>query len=297
MRQITGLWFLILSMALAGEAYADCEAIARKAKGADLTTLETLYQEARQTSDCNPAFRDWLGLKVARIYLRQVNAELDRNPEADVFGTLQKSLEYGQLWQTLAMLGDIYYDQRDFYQAAVHYQEALVVIADPDKTEESPAPKYIGKIFKKAERSRLLADAFVPTPRDRDGEPSGLAATDIRGFAIKRVPIPITFYYDSTDFDTKGEAYAADLLEYLSAQGSPAITLIGHTDPRGTDAYNLKLSQRRAEALKKWLIERGYRGSTRTEGRGEREPLELDDALVYSQEEIYRLNRRVELQR
>ena len=104
-----------------------------------------------------------------------------------------------------------------------------------------------------------------------------MAATSIRGFVPERVALPITFEYDSTDFDAKGQAAAADLLDFLTHQGQQEITLLGHTDPRGDDAYNLALSQRRAEAVQRFLqanhysVSDPYRGTRRivaTDGGG-----------------------------
>lgn len=55
---------------------------------------------------------------------------------------------------------------------------------------------------------------------------------------------------------------------------APRIRVIGYTDRSGTAAYNLKLSERRAEAVKQALIELGARPEAIvTEGRGEDDPL------------------------
>jgi len=53
------------------------------------------------------------------------------------------------------------------------------------------------------------------------------------------------------------------------------ITVDGHTDSRGSDAYNDRLSQRRAEAVKRWLVSKGQVAADRisVRGFGESEPL------------------------
>ena len=49
---------------------------------------------------------------------------------------------------------------------------------------------------------------------------------------------------------------------------------VGHTDSIGTDAYNQKLSLRRAEAVKAHLVSKGVEASrVYTEGKGETQPV------------------------
>ncbi|WP_372863129.1 OmpA family protein [Spongiibacter sp.] len=72
-------------------------------------------------------------------------------------------------------------------------------------------------------------------------------------------------------------------------QGSPlaVVEIAGHTDARGTAAYNLRLSERRAGAVMQYLQAAGIAGERlRARGYGESQPLRVDD---------YAANRRVEL--
>jgi len=61
-------------------------------------------------------------------------------------------------------------------------------------------------------------------------------------------------------------------------QGNPSIQLIevqGHTDERGNDAYNLDLSDRRAAAVKKYLIDKGVdEKRLESQGYGETQPID-----------------------
>ncbi len=52
------------------------------------------------------------------------------------------------------------------------------------------------------------------------------------------------------------------------------VTVTGYTDRLGTDAYNLKLSQRRADAVKRYLVGKGVAASRLTaRGKGEASPV------------------------
>ncbi len=52
------------------------------------------------------------------------------------------------------------------------------------------------------------------------------------------------------------------------------VTIIGHTDSKGTKEYNQSLSLRRAESTRAWLLDKGGAQATyQVEGRGESEPI------------------------
>ncbi len=78
----------------------------------------------------------------------------------------------------------------------------------------------------------------------------------------------------------------------------PMITLVGHADRIGSDAYNLKLSQRRAEAVRNFLTRQGLPSASMVaEGRGDTEPVvfcRTDDRAELRQ--CLQANRRVELE-
>jgi outer membrane protein OmpA-like peptidoglycan-associated protein len=69
------------------------------------------------------------------------------------------------------------------------------------------------------------------------------------------------------------------------------VTVEGHTDSRGADAMNLELSQKRAEAVRDYLVSRGVAASTVTAlGKGEQMPLADNDST-----DGRATNRRVEI--
>ena len=81
----------------------------------------------------------------------------------------------------------------------------------------------------------------------------------VAAIAKVRPAIDLTIYFDFNSAEISPKAVAT-LLELGKALSSDALAgtrflLAGHTDGKGTDAYNLKLSQRRAEAIRKFLVE------------------------------------------
>jgi len=82
-----------------------------------------------------------------------------------------------------------------------------------------------------------------------------------------------------------------EAVEILKAQGGIAVIVEGHTDSVGTDAYNLKLSRRRADAVRQYLVKHGIPSSRITaEGFGESRPVASNDTADGRAQ-----NRRVEL--
>jgi OmpA-OmpF porin, OOP family len=70
------------------------------------------------------------------------------------------------------------------------------------------------------------------------------------------------------------------------------IIAVGHTDSVGSDAYNQRLSVRRAEAVKAYLVSKGIeKNRVYTEGKGEKQPV-ADNKTAEGRAK----NRRVEIE-
>ena len=64
---------------------------------------------------------------------------------------------------------------------------------------------------------------------------------------------PVYFGYDSSDLEPRTREALAANARCLQAKPDLAITVVGMTDPRGTEEYNLALGERRARAAKQYL--------------------------------------------
>ena len=78
----------------------------------------------------------------------------------------------------------------------------------------------------------------------------------------------------------------------LARNPALTLTLTGHADARGAADHNQRLSERRAAAVQRFLVETGIEAERlTTEGRGEEAP-----AIEGSGEQVWQRNRRVEFE-
>lgn len=106
-----------------------------------------------------------------------------------------------------------------------------------------------------------------------------------------RIPDKILFDFDSSQLRPEADPVLKKIAESLKEAKGYEVKIYGHTDNKGSDDYNLKLSKRRAEAVRKALVERFgvSAGILSAEGLGERHPVASNDT-----EENRQKNRRVE---
>ena len=90
----------------------------------------------------------------------------------------------------------------------------------------------------------------------------------------------------------EGRAKLDDLVGKIQGINLEVIIAVGHTDSVGSDAYNQRLSVRRAEAVKAYLVTKGIeRNRVYTEGKGEKQPV-ADNRTAEGRAK----NRRVEIE-
>jgi OOP family OmpA-OmpF porin len=82
------------------------------------------------------------------------------------------------------------------------------------------------------------------------------------------------FDFDKSVLKPEGKAKLDDLAQKVKGINLEVIIAVGHTDAVGTDAYNQKLSIRRSEAVKAYLVSKGIeKNRIYTEGKGEKQPV------------------------
>ena len=89
-----------------------------------------------------------------------------------------------------------------------------------------------------------------------------------------------------------GKERLDDLAAKVKSINLEVVIAIGHTDSIGSDAYNQKLSVRRAESVKAYLVSKGVEPNRiYTEGKGEKQPVASNKTADGRQK-----NRRVEIE-
>lgn len=100
----------------------------------------------------------------------------------------------------------------------------------------------------------------------------------------------INFAFDKSNITSESEKILMDALNTLKNNNDVSVEIGGHTDNVGSDVYNQKLSLRRADAVKGWLVSKGISSDRLTSvGYGESRPKVPNDTP-----ENMHLNRRVE---
>ena len=100
------------------------------------------------------------------------------------------------------------------------------------------------------------------------------------------------FDFDKSTLKPEGRAKLDDLVSKMGGINLEVIIAVGHTDSVGSDAYNQRLSVRRAEAVKAYLVNKGIeRNRVYTEGKGEKQPVASNKTA-----EGRAKNRRVEIE-
>jgi OOP family OmpA-OmpF porin len=107
----------------------------------------------------------------------------------------------------------------------------------------------------------------------------------------------VNFDFDRYVIRPDARSKLDDLVGKLRSVNLEVIIAVGHADRIGSDAYNMKLSVRRADSVKAYLVSKGIAASRiYTEGKGERQPVKECKGSAKTKELIACLepNRRVE---
>jgi outer membrane protein OmpA-like peptidoglycan-associated protein len=257
-------------------------------------TLPAIIAAGRKITDgntCDAPTRRGIGRAIAMVHLRESDKIAD--PAARL-RLLESGAQFAQHYRLMSEIGALREKVPDASGrpnragASLAYQAAIADIQSKADVPNPPPAEEIQRLVRLAQQTRMLSDQFV--------RGDALMTRGVRDVAVEAVAVPVQYVYNSDEMTPLGRQYADEALKLLTEQGRPRVALVGHTDPKGGDQYNLELSRRRAAAFKKFLVDNGYPAANiETDGKGKSQPLQIENQGSYTQDEFFQMLRRVEL--
>ncbi len=243
-----------------------------------------------KTEGCADNYINALQLKLAQIVASQADDLMMAGKLEQARSLLRRSAIIN--WGTQVIRADIAAFEGRWQEAAKLYSQALDLINNPQATPQAPDTEVIQKVFQLASEAQILAGTLDSSEYSTE---HGVMLNNVRGFKPEKLLIPIQFEFNKSILNDEGKKSAQQLIKYIKQYNFKKITLIGHTDTKGSDMINDKISIQRALVLRKYLKNSGINIPITAIGQGKREPLILDDMNRYTEIEIDDLNRRVEV--
>lgn len=236
---------------------------------------DDLYLYVKKKKKLRPAVYVLDGSVMEKVYADSLNPEsavLDTIPLKNAIATLA----YPEL---LTLLNKFSLKEKNTFSVELDSNKLYKITAAKD-------PDYFSKyqIINTADYKANAGDTvhiFIELVLDRIFETAEIKLNNI--------------YYDYNSAKLRAESFPEldKLVTLLKENPSIQIQLNSHTDSRGSDSYNLKLSQARAQSVVDYLVQNGITAERLTaKGYGETEPVNKCVNGVKCTEEEHQLNRR-----
>jgi len=165
-------------------------------------------------------------------------------------------------WTSAAAGGIVWKDSAGLCWRSGYWTPAMATAECDPELVKKPEPKPVAAPAPAPAPAPIAAPAPKPAPAPMPAP----------------VPVPqkvtlksdVLFNFDKSDLTPADRAKLDDLASKVSALNLEVVIAIGHTDPLGSSAYNQKLSVRRADSVKSFLVSKGVDANRiYTEGKGE----------------------------
>ncbi|MGH7320937.1 MAG: OmpA family protein [Candidatus Rokuibacteriota bacterium] len=146
-------------------------------------------------------------------------------------------------------------------QAATKAEEATgragqaIAKADGAAGKAEEATGRAGQAIVKADEATGKAGQAIAKADETDNRLTRLWSGRNKQTLVETVVI--TFGFDKWELDDKGQTALLDLVRQVQGNPNVIVNLEGYTDNMGPAPYNLQLSQRRAEAVRRFLVDKG----------------------------------------
>lgn len=167
----------------------------------------------------------------------------------------------------------------------------------PAVPEDTTGPPLSRQAYTAPPLQRSGVEATGELTRESIAILDDLEAQDTDAGALVTLPDTVLFDFDEAELRSTAADVLDDLVTVIQDAAPAGVTIDGHTDGRGDDAYNQDLSERRAAAVQAYLVDAGVAPDRLTAtGHGEDQPLVAEtDAAGEDDPEARARNRRVEI--
>lgn len=165
-------------------------------------------------------------------------------------------------------------------------------VARKAREEASMTKEQLAEKQKKLDEERAAREAAEARARDAVDAlaKAGEVKTEPRGIVLT-LSGSVLFAFGKSELLPAARDRLNDVAEALKQTGESTFVVEGHTDNVGTDADNLALSQRRADAVRAYLVSRGVSSAKiKAVGHGESTPVDTNATV-----DGRAINRRVEI--
>ena len=134
-------------------------------------------------------------------------------------------------------------------------------------------PSPIAQKVQTSEGTAKVLD-LVFRVEDLDGKVQDLQVKETKQEIRIELAADVLFDFDKADILPKAQVALKQAAEIIRSKAKGTVRVEGHTDGKGTDAYNQKLSERRAAAVKAWFTDKEGLSNVQfaTSGIGARQP-------------------------
>jgi len=275
---ITLLMFLVPAQLLAGDCHLAQQEYEKGLRAGQNNDWETSKKALfKSVTECN-TFNNWYLLGQVYQELKNSDEALSAFENAQQYATSHndRALAMARYAQTQARQGEVV--------------RPLTLIHEARKMHDNP-PNWMTAMARDLDSKRIEQPLTIAqVTRALTNRSVKIFNTD----ANPNINVNINFKDNSTEIIEQAYQALDILAEALDVETlhSKTIIIVGHSDQRGTDKYNLNLSKQRAKYIKDELISRNPSLTDRLEilGMGEKFPLYEGNSA-----ENYFYNRRIEL--